>query len=124
MVKPLPQSDHGSVAPKDPSGEQAGLSRLNSHQAGSDVLFYLIFSAIGGMYLLLILAMLIADAAYMIRGADECVLDPAWTQQHPFLAIFVNNPLGAAELFTLHRGEDVRGALTRQAKELENLGKD
>ena len=25
---------------------------------------------------------------------------------------------------SLHRGEDVRGALTRQAKELENLGKD
>ena len=39
-------------------------------------------------------------------------------------SIDANNPLGAAELFTLHRGEDVRGALTRQAKELENLGKD
>jgi hypothetical protein len=39
-------------------------------------------------------------------------------------SIDANNPLGAAELFTLHRGEDVREALTRQAKELENLGKD
>ena len=39
-------------------------------------------------------------------------------------SIDVDNHLGAAELFTLHRGEDVREALTRQAKELENLGKD
>ena len=39
-------------------------------------------------------------------------------------SIDADNPLGAAELFTLHRGEDVREALTRQDKELENLGKD
>jgi len=96
MVKPPSQSDHASVAPKDPAGGESDLSGSSSYQAGSDVLFYVVFSAIGGVYLLLILAMLVADAAYMIHGVDDSVLDPAWTQQHPFLAVFVNNPLGTA----------------------------
>jgi uncharacterized membrane protein len=37
-------------------------------------------------------------------------------------SIDADNPLGAAELFTLHQGEDVRNKLARTEKEMEGLG--
>ena len=37
-------------------------------------------------------------------------------------SVDADHPLGATELFTLHRGEDVREAVARLGKELEGLG--
>jgi len=53
--------------------------------------FYGALIFICAFYAGLILAMLLADVAYM-RGYEE-VLDP---QRHPYLALLVNNPLGKA----------------------------
>lgn len=66
------------------------------HHVASDVPFFVILSVIGGTYILLIIAMLAADAAYMAGGARTLVASPEWTQNHPHLAKLVNNPIGAA----------------------------
>jgi len=62
----------------------------------SDVPFFVILSVIGGTYVLLILAMLAADAAYMVSGDPPQVADAEWTAKHPLLAPWVNNPIVAA----------------------------
>jgi len=67
------------------------LSETPPHRVGSDAPFYVGLVIIGGFYAGLIVAMLLADVAYM-RGW-ESVVDSA---EHPLWAIFVNNPLGKA----------------------------
>jgi molybdate transport system permease protein len=62
----------------------------------TDVPFFVIMSVIGGTYVLLILAMLAADAAYMVSGDAPQVASEAWSEAHPFLAPWVNNPIAAA----------------------------
>ena len=42
-----------------------------AHQVGTDAPFYIIFSVIGGTYALLIILMLLADAAYMVAGGGN-----------------------------------------------------
>lgn len=62
---------------------------------GSDAPFYVILSVIGGAYVLFIVAMLVADATYLV-GAVEPVLDPAFAEAYPLVARVVNNPIFAA----------------------------
>ncbi|HID76303.1 MAG TPA: ABC transporter permease subunit [Planctomycetaceae bacterium] len=52
--------------------------------------------AIGATYVLLILFMLLADAAYMVTGETRHTISPEWTQDHPVLAKVVNSPIVAA----------------------------
>jgi len=66
------------------------------HRVRSDLPFYLIMGIIGGTYVVLILALLGADAVYMVLGEPPQVADPAWSLQHPLLAPWVNNPIVAA----------------------------
>ncbi len=61
------------------------------HRVGSDAPFYAALIFICAFYAGLIVAMLVADVAY-IRGWEQ-VVDPA---DHPVAAWFVNNPLGRA----------------------------
>jgi molybdate transport system permease protein len=74
----------------------AAIPKTQRHHVGTDVPFYVIMGTIGGAYVLLILAMLVADAAYMITGESEPALDAAWERAHPMLAALVRNPIGAA----------------------------
>lgn len=66
------------------------------HRVASDVPFYLAFGVIGGAYVLLIVAMLLADAAYMLLGDSEPAFDPEWSAAHPVLTAVLDNPIGAA----------------------------
>lgn len=77
-----------------PSAEETAAT---PHRVGSDVPFYLIFGTIGGAYVLLILALLLADVAYIVQGerSTEVVSSP-WAQEHPTLAGFLDNPIGRA----------------------------
>jgi molybdate transport system permease protein len=62
----------------------------------SDVPFYTILGLIGGTYVVLIAAMLVADAAYMIGGTESTVAHPEWSRDHPWLSPLINNPIVAA----------------------------
>jgi molybdate transport system permease protein len=52
-----------------------------------------VFSIIGGTYVLLIVALLGADAAYMVRGTFQDGDDSAWARQHPLRARLIHNPI-------------------------------
>ncbi len=58
----------------------------------SNRLFYVCLSVIGGTYVLLIVAMLLADATYM---ADQ-TLKAAAESEHPFRAVLTQNPITVA----------------------------
>lgn len=62
----------------------------------SDAPFYVILGVIGGTYVLLIVALLAADAAYMVTGEPSEVVGGAWAREHPVLAAVANNPIVAA----------------------------
>jgi len=62
----------------------------------SDGLFFVILGVIGLAYVLLIVAMLAADAAYMVTDRRPQVADAAWSDAHPLLAPWVNNAIVAA----------------------------
>jgi len=62
----------------------------------SDAPFYLALILIGGTYLLLLLAMLLADASYMFQEDSAEVVSHEWSVAHPWLASVVNNPILAA----------------------------
>ena len=74
------------------SNKTATITHTQPHRVGSDVPFYVIMATIGGAYVLLIIAMLVADAAYMLTGESEAVVDPVWAQEHPVLAAIAKNP--------------------------------
>src|SRR5690606_20414539 len=71
-------------------------SLARPHRVASDVPFYTAMIVIGGAYVLLIVGMLLADAAYMVLGDSAAQLDTAWAQAHPWLARLLDNPIGAA----------------------------
>jgi molybdate transport system permease protein len=62
----------------------------------SDVLFYAILGVIGATYVFLIVAMLVANVAYIARGPTRQVASSEWSREHPVLAPLVNNPITAA----------------------------
>ena len=66
------------------------------HRVASDKPFYVILFAICAVYVALLLAMLAADAAYLVTGIGEPTFSPEWSQAHPWAAMFVDNPIGAA----------------------------
>jgi molybdate transport system permease protein len=66
------------------------------HRVRSDAPFYVILSVIGGTYVVLILAMLAADAAYMFTGRPSEPAAATWAKEQPLLAVLVDNPIVAA----------------------------
>ena len=54
------------------------------YRVRSDALFYVALGAIGGAYVLLILAMLGADVAYMLTSQSPGGLDPAWAAEQKY----------------------------------------
>lgn len=72
-----------------PSADRAASS------VGADRLFLAVMAIIGGAYLTLILALLVADAAYLLQS-DSPELDPEWAGNHPWLAPLCDNAIGAA----------------------------
>ena len=86
-----PESESGPT-PTPPDHEvAAALGRDPEAKAVrfSNTLFYIAFAVIGGTYVLLILLMLLADAAYMTREAIETVD----ARGLPWVAVFKQNPL-------------------------------
>jgi molybdate transport system permease protein len=80
------------VNPEDPVQYELGRPRTPRSIAVSDACFYLSVGVIGATYVLLVLSMLIADAAYMIRQtirAAENAPDPWW-------AVLTANPIVVA----------------------------
>lgn len=64
------------------------------HRVGSDVPFYLMLGIVGGVYVLLILGLIVADVAYIAIGEPEQgVAAPQWASDHPVLAVFIRNPI-------------------------------
>lgn len=68
------------------------------YRVGSDVPFYLVLGTIGGLYVLLIVGLLLADVAYMVQGtgnspADATTGAPAAAT---WAATLLNNPIGRA----------------------------
>jgi molybdate transport system permease protein len=78
------------------TSESASAGRGEAHVANRDETFYAALAVIGGTYVLLIVAMLVANVAYMARGSSKPVSDPDWARDHPRLATWVSNPIGAA----------------------------
>jgi molybdate transport system permease protein len=76
--------------------ETAPSDASSPRRVPSDAPFYITMGVIGGTYVVLIVAMLLADAVYMVVGEAPQVADPGWTQAHPLLAPWVNNPIVAA----------------------------
>jgi molybdate transport system permease protein len=75
----------------------AGVPPDRPHRVGSDVPFYIVLSTIGGVYVLLIAGLLVADVAYMVQGEP----DPAGAAMvdagaHPWVAALWSNPIGRA----------------------------
>lgn len=67
------------------------------HRVASDMPFYLIMSTIGGAYVLLIIALLVADVAYMTQGeGDPELLNSQWAAENPVIARLVDNPIAKA----------------------------
>jgi len=85
--------------PKTSSQQGDGLQTDQTkpaHRVRSDTPFYFAFVVISGTYLLLLLAMLLADAGYMFQEDSPQVLNREWSEAHPWLAIAANNPIVAA----------------------------
>ncbi len=64
------------------------------HHVGSDTPFFAVLAVISATYLVLIIAMLVADAAYMMRGEEDAA--SAWPDAPPILAFIADTPIGAA----------------------------
>lgn len=74
-----------------------GTSIARPYRVASDVPFYLLLSAIGGIYVLLIVGMLLADVAYMVQGSGRpAQLEAEFADSHPWLALWLGNPIGRA----------------------------
>jgi molybdate transport system permease protein len=81
-----------SDGPHVNASELRGSPRPAAVVAMSDTAFYVIFALIGAVYVLLIVAMILADAAYML---DETI-NVARESQNPVWAALVQNPLTLA----------------------------
>lgn len=72
-------------------------SDASPHRVASDIPFYVIMATIGGVYVLLIVSLLVADVAYMVTGeSNEPTMTHPWADAHPWLARLFANPIGAA----------------------------
>ena len=70
---------------------------VRPHRPPSDTWFFAAIGLIGAFYVLMILALLVADAAYMIGTPLAApALDPAFAESHPWLAGLLDNHLTAA----------------------------
>ena len=67
-----------------------------THRVGSDTPFYAVLTVISSTYVLLLVAMLLANAAYLVAGFGTPTLSAEWSKAHPFAARFIDNPVGAA----------------------------
>jgi molybdate transport system permease protein len=68
-----------------------------SHRVGSDVPFYVVLGTIGGVYVLLIVGLLVADVAYMMQGdvgPDPQAMEGG--QAHGWLVDLTRNPIAKA----------------------------
>ncbi|MDC0935972.1 ABC transporter permease [Pirellulales bacterium] len=66
------------------------------HRVGSDKPFYAVLIVVSATYLLLLLAMLVANAAYIFGEVGTPAISAEWSRAHPLAAIFIDNPVGAA----------------------------
>jgi molybdate transport system permease protein len=66
------------------------------HQVGSDKPFLMVLVVVSGTYVLLLLAMLTANAAFLFSAAGKPTISPEWSQAHPWVAPLVDHPIGAA----------------------------
>lgn len=82
---PLPESESTPTVIVDLLGRDPDEKRVRL----SNTLFYIGFAVIGGTYVVLILAMLLADAAYMTRETVETVQAGG----KPWVAVFQQNPI-------------------------------
>ena len=89
---------HSGLSPAPASAYHQGTHQQVAppHRVAPDWPFFFILAVIGGLYLLLLLSMLVADAGYLVGGAGESVLGEDWSQQHPWLAWLIDHPIGAA----------------------------
>jgi len=72
-------------------------ARVSEYRPPSDARFYLALAVISGLYILLVVACLAADCAYMVTGQPgHAVLEPDFIVAHPRLARLLNNPIVAA----------------------------
>jgi molybdate transport system permease protein len=81
-----------SDGPSVKASELRGRPRTADVVAMSNAAFYVIFALIGGVYVLLIVAMLVADAVFML----ERTITVAQESQNPVFAALVQNPLTVA----------------------------
>lgn len=66
------------------------------HRVRSDTPFYVALFSISAAYVLLLLAMLAADAAFIIAGVGTPTISAEWSAEHPWAAMLIDNPIGAA----------------------------
>ena len=66
------------------------------HRVGSDKPFFAVLLIISGLYVLLLISMLAANAAFIISGSGTPTISPEWSSEHPIAALFIDNPIGAA----------------------------
>ena len=67
-----------------------------THQVGSDTPFYVVLTVISATYVLLIISLLLANAAFLVAGAGKPTISAEWSQAHPVAARIIDNPIGAA----------------------------
>lgn len=91
---PSQPADEDASAESDSSrqaatpGHEPSLSRIRA----SNVLFYLLFVVMGGTYIVLIVGMLVADAAYM----TEKTIDGVTSEGRSLLSVISHNPIATA----------------------------
>lgn len=66
------------------------------HRVGSDKPFYVVMIVIGGAYAVLLAAMAIADAAYLVSQIGTPTISAAWSETHPVASLLIDNAIGAA----------------------------
>ncbi len=71
-------------------------SETKTHRIGSDTPFYATLIVISCTYLLLLVSMLMANAAFLASGAGEPTISEEWSQANPWWARVIDNPVGAA----------------------------
>ncbi len=66
------------------------------NRVASDKPFYLVLILISSTYVLLLCAMLVANAAFLLAGVGEPAINAEWSAAHPLASKFIDNPVGAA----------------------------
>lgn len=68
----------------------------NRYRVGSDRPFYAALIVISSTYVLLLLAMLVANGAFLVEAIGLPTISTEWSAAHPIGAWFIDNPVGAA----------------------------